>query len=213
MNEATQPIERAFADAGIVGLPAGAYVQFLAYLELLQRWNSRLNLTAVREAELIIRRHFVECAFTAQQLPAEIDTLLDYGSGAGFPGIPIAICRPEIRVTLAESQGKKASFLREAVRVVGTPTEVFDGRVEALPRNRRFDAVSLRAVEKMEVAIPLALSRVERYLVLLITEESAPGYLGLAPELKWREAVRMPSSVQMVLSIGVVDGGSRGEEG
>jgi 16S rRNA (guanine527-N7)-methyltransferase len=213
VNEATQPIEQAFADAGIVGLPAGAYVQFLAYLELLQRWNSRLNLTAVREAELIIRRHFVECAFTAQQLPAEIDTLLDYGSGAGFPGIPIAICRPEIRVTLVESQGKKASFLREAVRVVGTPTEVFDGRVEALPRNRRFDAVSLRAVEKMELAIPLALGRVERYLVLLITEASAPGYLGLAPELKWREAVRMPNSTQRVLSIGVVDGGSPGKAG
>lgn len=213
MNESTQPIEQAFVDAGIVGLPAGAYVQFLAYLELLQRWNARLNLTAVREAEQIIRRHLVECAFTAQQLPAGIDTLLDYGSGAGFPGIPIAICRPEIRVTLAESQGKKASFLREAVREVGTPTEVFDGRVEALPRNRRFDAVSLRAVEKMELAIPLALGRVERYLVLLITAESAPGYLGLAPELKWREAVRMPNSAQRVLSIGVVDRGSQGKEG
>lgn len=213
MSEATQPIEQAFADAGVTGLPAGAYEQFLAYLGLLQRWNSRLNLTAVREADQIIRRHFVECAFAAQQLPTDIDTLLDYGAGAGFPGIPIAICRPEIRVTLAESQGKKASFLREAVRVVGTATEVFDGRVETLPRERRFDAVSLRAVEKMELAIPLALGRVERYLVLLITEESAPDYLGLARELKWREAVRLPNSTQMVLSIGAVQVDSRGGEG
>ena len=69
-----------------------------------------MNLTAVREPEAIIRRHFVECAFAAQHLPTDITTLLDYGSGAGLPGIPIAICRPEIRVTLAEAQGKKAPF-------------------------------------------------------------------------------------------------------
>ncbi len=213
MNAATQPIAQAFADAGITRLSARAYEQFHAYLELLQRWNSRLNLTAVREPDQIIRRHFVECAFAAQELPADTDTLLDYGSGPGFPGIPIAICRPEIRVTLAESRGKKASFLREAVRVLETSTEVFDGRVEALPPRRRFGAVSLRAVEKMELAIPLALARVERYLVLLITEESAPAYLRLARELKWREAVRLPNSGQMILSIGAVQVGGRGEEG
>lgn len=208
MNRTTLPIEQAFAEAGITGLPAGAYDQFLDYLALLQRWNARLSLTAVREPEEIIRRHFVECAFVAQHLPADIESLLDYGSGAGFPGIPIAICRPEIRVTLAESQGKKASFLREAVRAVGTATQVFDGRVETLPRERRFDAVALRAVEKMELAIPLALERAERYLALMVTEQSAPGYLrlgtGVTPELEWREAIRLPNSAQMILSVGAV---------
>ena len=75
-------------------LPTPAYQQFQTYLELLVRWNQRISLTAVREPEQIITRHFVECAFTAQHLPPDIRTLLDYGSGAGFPGIPIAICRP-----------------------------------------------------------------------------------------------------------------------
>ncbi len=128
----------------------------MTYLDLLLRWNLRLNLTAVREPEQIIQRHFVECAFAAQHLPPDIATLLDYGSGAGLPGIPIAICRPEIRVTLAEAQGKKAAFLREALRVLNLKGEVYDGRVETMPEQLRFDAVSMRAVEKMELAIPVA---------------------------------------------------------
>ncbi len=126
-------IEKAFLQADIADLSPGAYEQFLAYFTVLLRWNAQLNLTAIREPEQIIQRHFVECAFAAQHLPRDVATLLDYGSGAGLPGIPIAICRPEIRVTLAESQGKKASFLREAARSVGVSTEVYDRRVETIP--------------------------------------------------------------------------------
>jgi 16S rRNA (guanine527-N7)-methyltransferase len=197
-----QEIEEAFAEAGIGGLPASCYDQFSAYLGLLLRWNVRLNLTAIREPGQIIRRHFVECAFAAQHLPMDIESLLDYGSGAGLPGIPFAICRPEIRVTLAEAQGKKASFLREAVRTVGTGTEVYDGRVETITKGSAFHAVSMRAVEKMELAIPIALRLVERYLALLTTERSAPSYEQLAHELKWMEPVRLPNSDQMILAIG-----------
>jgi 16S rRNA (guanine527-N7)-methyltransferase len=142
-----ETIQAAFAGAGIVGLPVSAYQQFESYLELLLRWNQSLNLTAIRGPEEIIRRHFVECAFAAQHLPAGIATLLDYGSGAGLPGIPIAICKPEILVTLAESQAKKASFLREALRILTIRGEVFAGRVETLPAESQFDAVSMRAVE------------------------------------------------------------------
>ncbi len=197
-----QEIEEAFSEAGIGELPAGCYEQFSAYLGLLSRWNARLNLTSIREPAQIIRRHLVECAFAAQHLPKDIETLMDYGSGAGFPGIPFAICRPEICVTLAEAQGKKASFLREVVRTVGTGTEVYDGRVENMPPGQGFQAVSMRAVEKMELAIPIALHVAERYLVLLTTERSAPTYQGLAPELRWADSVRLPNSDQMILAIG-----------
>jgi 16S rRNA (guanine527-N7)-methyltransferase len=197
-----QEIEEAFSEAGIGGLPASGYERFSAYLELLTRWNARLNLTSVREPAQIIRRHFVECAFAAQHLPKDIETLLDYGSGAGFPGIPFAICRPDIRVTLAEAQGKKASFLREVVRTVGTGTEVYDGRVETMAPGHSFQAVSMRAVEKMELAIPIALRVAERYLVLLTTERSAPAYGGLAPELQWTGSVHLPNADQMILAIG-----------
>jgi 16S rRNA (guanine527-N7)-methyltransferase len=166
------------------------------------RWNTRLNLTAIREPKQIIRRHFVECAFAAQHLPARIESLLDFGSGAGLPGIPIAICRPEVRVTLAESQGKKASFLREAVRSLDISAEVHDGRVEEMPQGRLFHAVSMRAVEKMEIALPVALRRVERYLVLLTTEQFTPVYRKLTPELQWFDPVYLPNATQAVLAIG-----------
>ena len=202
MNATAGQIEKAFVEAGIAALPPGAYGQFYAYLELLLRWNRRLNLTAVREPEEIIRRHLVECTFAAQHLPRDIASLLDYGSGAGLPGIPIAICRPEIRVTLAEAQGKKAAFLREALRVLGLNGEVYDGRVETMPEELRFDAVSMRAVEKMELAIPIAVRRVKRYLILLTTERSAPTYRELTPELEWLEPIPLPNTEQMILAIG-----------
>lgn len=202
LNGTAEQIEKAFTEAGIAGLPAPAYGQFHAYLDLLLRWNLRVSLTAVREPEQIIQRHFVECAFVARHLPIDIANLLDYGSGAGLPGIPVAICRPGVRVTLAEAQGKKAAFLREALRVLGLRGEVYDGRVETMPEQLRFDAVTMRAVEKMDLAIPVAAKRLNRYLVLFTTESSAPAYRELAPEMEWLEPIPIPNTTQMILSIG-----------
>ena len=115
--------------------------QFDIYLSLFVRWNSRINLSSVRDPGEILARHFVESITCARLLPATISTLLDFGSGGGLPGIPIVLCRPEIAVTLAESQGKKAAFLQEAVRVLEIPAKVFAGRGENLPE------VRLRGVE------------------------------------------------------------------
>ena len=91
-----------------------------------------MNLTAVRDPQQIQARHFVESIACARNLPADIGSLLDFGSGAGFPGVPIALCRPAIRVTLAESQNKKASFLMEVVRVLKLSSKVFAQRAENL---------------------------------------------------------------------------------
>jgi hypothetical protein len=79
---------------------------------------------------------------------------------------------------------------------------VYDGRVETMPDGRAFHAVSMRAVEKMELAIPIALRVAERYLALLTTEQSAPASERLAHELQWMEPVRLPNSDQMILAIG-----------
>jgi 16S rRNA (guanine527-N7)-methyltransferase len=164
-------IAAAVEEYGLSALAPGVPEQFSAYFDLLQRWNARLNLTAIRNPEDALRRHFVECIFCAQNLPTGIETLLDYGSGGGFPGIPIALCRPEVRVTLAESQGKKASFLREAVRSLKIGAQVYAGRVEDMEPERRFDAVAMRAVEKMQVALGSAAARVadSGWLVLLVS--------------------------------------------
>ena len=141
-------IEAAVEKAGLQPLTPDAARHFEIYLELLLKWNARLNLTAIREPDGILERHFLECIFAAQQLPSGIGTLLDFGSGGGFPGIPFAICWPEIQVTLGESQSKKVAFLREVARTLNLANaDVFNGRVEAL--NRKFDVVTLRAVETM----------------------------------------------------------------
>ena len=122
------------------------------FLDLLLKWNARTNLTAIRDPEEIVRRHFGESLFVAANLPPAI-TLLDLGSGAGFPGIPIQIAHPALRVTLAESQNKKATFLREAVRTLSLPSEVWGKRTEDLPIHRRFDVVTLRAVDDPKSAL------------------------------------------------------------
>jgi 16S rRNA (guanine527-N7)-methyltransferase len=195
-------IKTAFAEAGIDKLPPNVYAQLQTYLELLLRWNARLSLTSVREPDQIIRRHLTECAFAATHLPADVETLLDYGSGAGLPGIVIALCRPEIKVALAEAHGKKAAFLREVVRSLGLGVEVFDRRVEDLPGERTFTAVSLRAVEKMDLAISVALKHTKRYLVLLTTEQSLPGFAAASPGVNWLAPAPLPNSKQMILAIG-----------
>jgi 16S rRNA (guanine527-N7)-methyltransferase len=132
--------------------------QLSVFLDLLLKWNARTNLTAIREPEEIVRRHFGESLFTALHLPS-CRSLLDLGSGAGFPGLPIQLALPDLSVTLAESQNKKAAFLREAVRTLGLSTAVWANRVEALPEARRFDVVALRAVDNAGLALTLARAR------------------------------------------------------
>jgi len=132
--------------------------QLSLYLDLLLKWNARTNLSAIRAPEEIVRRHFGESLFAARHLPAG-KNLLDLGSGAGFPGLPIALAVPALSVTLAESQNKKASFLREAIRTLGIPVEVWADRVEKLAANRLFDVVTLRAVDNPTLALALARER------------------------------------------------------
>jgi len=125
-------LNQLLADAGLDPLSSELTGKFAEYCSLILRWNARVNLTAIRDEDGILARHFVESIACARALPAGIETLLDFGSGAGFPGIPIALCRPEIMVTLAESQGKKAAFLQEAIRVLEISAKVHPHRAELL---------------------------------------------------------------------------------
>ncbi len=129
--------------------------QLSTFLALLLRWNGRTNLSAIRDPTAIVQRHFGESLFAATHL-TPLGTLLDFGSGAGFPGIPIQLVHPQRKITLAESQGKKAAFLSEVGRVLGLPCHVWPKRVEALPPGTHFDVVALRAVDKMEEALRAA---------------------------------------------------------
>jgi 16S rRNA (guanine527-N7)-methyltransferase len=147
-------IRDAVEAARLERLDEAAISQLSAYISLILRWSTRINLTAIHDEDGIITRHIIESIEVSYRMPDGIRSLLDFGSGAGLPGIPIAICRPEIGVTLAESQNKKAAFLMEAVRVLGLNSKVHSGRAEEL--KSQFDCVTLRAVDKMAAAVNAA---------------------------------------------------------
>lgn len=133
------------------------------YLDLLLRWNERISLTAVRDTESIVRRHFGESLLLASRLQVccpSGSSFLDFGSGAGFPGLPVQIAMPHLNVTLAESQGKKVAFLREVIRALELPTSVWTMRVEAMPKESLFNVVALRAVDRMPAAVRAASLRI-----------------------------------------------------
>jgi 16S rRNA (guanine527-N7)-methyltransferase len=176
--------------------------RLIDYLALLLRWNARTNLTSVREPEAILERHFLESIACAQALPSGVTSLLDYGSGAGFPGIPIAICRPEIAVTLAESQNKKAAFLQEAIRVVGIPARIHSGRAETL--TGAFDCVTLRAVDRMDQATPSAAKLVagNGWLApLTTTAELHKVQSAAGSDFSWSEPIPLPGSDRRILAL------------
>jgi 16S rRNA (guanine527-N7)-methyltransferase len=120
----------------------------LAYLALLARWNHAYNLTAVRDPREMVTRHLLDSL--AMHAHVEEGTLADLGTGPGLPGIPLAIAHPRLRVTLVESNGKKARFLREAVRTLGLDNaQVAQSRAEALDRPGAFDALTARALDTL----------------------------------------------------------------
>ena len=129
-----------------LALPGELAPPLLAYLDLLARWNRTYNLTAVRDPREMVPRHLLD-SLAMEPFLEGIATLADLGTGPGLPGIPLAIARPQLRVTLVEANGKKARFLREAVRTLGLGNaEVAESRIEALDRPGAFDAVTARAL-------------------------------------------------------------------
>jgi 16S rRNA (guanine527-N7)-methyltransferase len=177
-----------------IAIPQTLYSQLSLYLDLLLKWNARTNLTAIRDPEEIVRRHFGESLFAAQYLDPAATKLLDFGSGAGFPGLPIALLRPEIQVTLAESQNKKTTFLREVARSLKLPIEIWAARVETMPETMLFHTVTLRAVDNMDAALAAAAPRAARDLLLLTNAEAA-----LPPEFSPHPAIPIPTTQTSVL--------------
>ena len=144
------------------------------YVELLERWNRVVGLTAVRDGREMVRRHVGEGLCCAVTLPA-CGTLLDLGSGAGLPGVPVQLMRPELEVTLAEAQGRKAAFLREVVRELGLPARVHGGRAQELQK-RSFECVCLRAVDPMGQALDAASELASRCVCVLGSPAMAETY-------------------------------------
>ena len=171
-----------------------------SYGNLLLRWNTRLSLTAIRDEAELIERHLMEGVFAAQHHPAG-KTSLDFGSGTGVPGIPIAVCREQMAITLAESHRKKAAFLQEAVRVLGLNAVVHPERAETLAPGS-FDAVWMRAVEKSAAMLPLAATLVAPGGSLCLLGTGTAPSIGVSiAEWQWK-SLPLPGGKGRVLHIG-----------
>ena len=131
-----------------LGLPASLAARLLDYLALLDRWNHTYNLTAIRDPRQMLSLHLLD--WLAMHPFLEREHLADLGTGPGLPGIVLAIAKPQLQVALVESNGKKARFLREAVRSLGLDNaRVVQARAESVDEPGRFDAITARALDRL----------------------------------------------------------------
>jgi len=202
------------------------YERISTYIDMLVHWNSRINLTAIRDPEQIVSRHFGESLFAAHHLFPSVSPVspvppvvkgfdpatnrfisgtrvADLGSGAGFPGLPIKLWAPEITLTLIESNEKKAVFLREVVRALTlTDVNIYNARAETLPPST-FDVVTMRAVERLNLALPIAAALLAPAgrLALLISSHQLDRIRRAVPKLQWDVPIPVPGSESGILAL------------
>jgi 16S rRNA (guanine527-N7)-methyltransferase len=142
-----------------LGLSRAHAAPLLDYVALLLRWNRAYNLTAIRDPREMVSKHLLDSLAMHASVDAIAEaggSLADLGTGAGLPGIPLAIVKPELQVALVESNGKKARFLREAVRTLGLGNaRVVESRIEAFNAPGTFDAITARALATLPLILEL----------------------------------------------------------
>ena len=183
------PLQQGLQALG-VELPLAAQHKLLDYAALLNKWNRTYNLTALRDPALAVSYHLLDSLAVLPPMQAEcdLDSLLDVGSGGGMPGIPLAIARPEMRVTLLDSNSKKTAFLQQAVIELGLKNvTVHTGRVEDFRPPAPFAAIVSRAFAELADFVNLT-----RHLL-------APGGCWLAMKGVWpnEEIAGLPSGVAL----------------
>jgi 16S rRNA (guanine527-N7)-methyltransferase len=174
------------------------------HYEVLLRWNDRINLTSIPPGEEMVIRHYCESVFFGAHMPgaSEAPSILDLGSGAGFPGVPIAILRPAWRITLLESHQRKAVFLRESTR--GLPNiSVLARRAESVPG--RFDWVVSRGVDPKEVLKNVP--RLARSVGLMLGEDDFSAIRSFQ-DIAWSKLVRLPWGDRRLCVYGEVSRGT-----
>ena len=138
-----------------LGLDPACADPLRGYLDLLLRWNQTYNLTAIRDPLEMVSKHLLDSLSIATEFADQ--RAVDIGAGAGLPGIPLAIARPQLRVSLVESAGKKARFMREAVRQLklSERVDVVEGRAEQLDRPGAYDLLTARALASLPQLLAL----------------------------------------------------------
>ncbi|MBH5329079.1 16S rRNA (guanine(527)-N(7))-methyltransferase RsmG [Eikenella sp. S3360] len=142
-----QKLQEGLAELGL-SLNTAQQLLLLEYASLLQKWNRVYNLTALRRDDKIISHHILD-SLTLLPYVQEAKTLMDVGSGGGMPGIPTAICRPDLHITLLDSNTKKTAFLQQTVIELGlSNVTVASGRVETI-YDKKVDVVTSRAFAEL----------------------------------------------------------------
>lgn len=175
------------------------------YMGLLMAWNEKINLTAIRDPLEVLNRHFCESMYAAAAVPVENGRLADVGSGAGFPGIPLKILRPDLEVFLIESHMKKATFLAEVIRNIDLRgAKVFFSRYEELGEELApVDFVCSRAVGEFAPFLAWAASEpVAAKQVILWISGRDLDEARRAPKWEWRDPIPVPNSLQRYLLVG-----------
>lgn len=126
-------------------------VQFSKYFELLVEWNQKINLTAIIEKEDVYVKHFFDSLCLIKAYPISNQKLLDVGSGAGFPSIPLKIIYPELEVTIIDSLNKRIKFLQLLCKEIGVSARLIHGRAEEHEFKNNYDIVTARAVARLRV--------------------------------------------------------------
>lgn len=181
--------------------------QLTIYLDLLLRWNQKINLTAIRTPQECVTRHFGESFLVAQSVPLA-GCLLDVGSGAGFPGLALKVLRPELNVVLLEPIGKKRAFLREVVNACGlNSVNVAASTIEELSRLEEvtaFDLVTVRAVGKLPLLLPHVLTclRSRGHLCLWLGSDQAKEMMDIEAPIKWNTPIPIPLSHKRQILVG-----------
>ena len=192
---------RAELEAGLdaLGLERALAAPLSAYLALLLRWNRAYNLTAIRDPGEMVRKHLLDSLAmhaSVEAIAAQGGQLADLGTGAGLPGIPLAIACPGLRVALVESNGKKARFLREAVRILGLRNaRVLESRIEAVAETGAFDAITARALATLPLILELGGRLLSPDGVLLAMKGAVPEEEIAALPAGWRVADVRPLTV------------------
>ncbi|HXP79861.1 MAG TPA: 16S rRNA (guanine(527)-N(7))-methyltransferase RsmG [Verrucomicrobiae bacterium] len=175
------------------------------YVSLLQRWNSKISLTTVTDLAEIVKFHFGESLFAVSAVPIEESRLADVGSGAGFPGLPIAMAVPGLDLTLIESNARKCAFLSEVVRSIEVDrVTVFWGRMEELRAGpRKFDFITARALGHHDELLSWAVDHLADggRVVLWLGEEGSHA-ISRDPSWNWRNRILIPGSQRRYLLVG-----------
>ncbi len=180
-------------------------LQIQQYTRILLAWNEKINLTSIRDPLEILNRHFCECMYAASTVPVEHGRLADVGSGAGFPGLPLKIIRPELQVFLIESNVKKATFLAEVIRDLGLAgARVLVSRYEELAEEvAPLDFVCSRALGEFGPFLEWAHSEkvAAKQVILWIGARDLPEIQKIQ-SWEWREPIPVPHSLRRLLLVG-----------